>query len=99
MNTIEIRQKNEDGFDDVVELLNDLKDKTHTPFINSVIVANGLLDTANQIMHGLDQDYHTSKLTPYQRQIFVWCYLEILTGFIEFALENHGMPESISVPK
>ena len=99
MNKNQIQQHNESGICDTEELLNDLKAKSHIPYLNSVIVADGLYSTAIQIMNGFDKDYHTTKLTPYQRQVFVWAYLEILTSFIEYALEHHGMPEAIFVPK
>ena len=99
MNQTQIREHNETGLQDATELLDDLKSMKHTPYVNSVIVANGLLDTANQIMNGFDEGYHTHKLTPYQREIFVWAYLEVVTGFIEHSLVSHTMPEAISVPK
>lgn len=99
MNKSQIQDKNEEGLIDLIELLDDLKHKQFTPYLNSIIVANGLRDTIQQIKDGFDEEYHTAELTPYQRAVFVWCYIEVLTGFIEYALENHGMPESIGVPK
>ena len=99
MNKLQIQQHNEEELVAAEELLDDLKAKHHVPYLNSVIVANGLLDTVNQIRNGFDTDYHTAKLTPYQRAVFVWCYLEIITGLVKYALSEHGMPESIAVPK
>ena len=99
MNKTQIQDHNDEVLMDVDLLLDDLNKRRHVPYLNSVIVAGGLRDTANQIMNGFDTDYHTAKLTPYQRQVFVWCYREILTGFLEYALSEHGMPECILVPK
>lgn len=95
MNKTQIQQHNEEGLMDVDLLLDDLTKKRHTPYLNSVIVASGLRDTANQIMNRFEMKH----LTPLQRSIFVWAYLEVLTGFLEYAMSNHGMPESIGVPK
>ena len=99
MNKTQIQEHNDEALLDVDLLLDDLIKKRHVPYLNSVIVANGLLDTVNQIRNGFDTNYHTAKLTPYQRAVFVWAYLEVLEGFIEYALSEHGMPESIAVPK
>ena len=99
MNKTQIQNHNEEALHDADELLTDLKSKRHVPYINSVIVANGLRDTAKQIMDGFDEGYHTHKLTPYQRVIFVWAYLEVLSGLIEYSLQANTMPEGINVPK
>jgi len=99
MNKPHIQHHNEEALQDADELLTDLKAKRHVPYINSVIVANGLRDTAKQIMDGFDEGYHTAKLTPGQRAVFVWAYLEVLTGFIEYSMQANTMPEGISVPK
>ena len=99
MNKPHIQHHNEEALHDADELLTDLKAKHHTPYINSVIVANGLRDTAKQIMDGFDEGYHTNKLTPYQRVIFSWAYIEVLSGFIEYSLQANTMPEGILVPK
>jgi len=99
MNKPHIQHHNEDALLDADLLLDDLIKKRHVPYINSVIVANGLRDTAKQIMDGFDEGYHASKLTPYQRVIFVWAYLEVLTGIIEYAMQANTMPEGILVPK
>ena len=99
MNRDQIEEQNYDGLENASSLLDDLSKKPSTPYVNSVIVAKGLFDTANQIFNGFDEGYHTHELTPLQRQIFVMAYLEILIGFIGFALSEHGMPESIGVPK
>jgi len=99
MNRTKIKENNYVGLVDVSSLLDDLAKESSTPYVNSVIVAKGLFDTANQIFNGFDEGYHTHELTPLQRQIFVMAYLEILIGFIGFALSEHGMPESIGVPK
>jgi len=99
MNRTQIEEHNQDALLDADLLLDDLIKKKHTPFINSIIVANGLRDTAKQIMDGFDEGYHTNKLTPYQRVIFVWAYLEVLTGLIEYSLQSNALPEAILVPK
>jgi len=56
-----------------------------------------LRDTINQIREGFDEGYHTEKLTPSQRAVFVWCYIEVLTGFIEYCLQANDLPEIIVV--
>ena len=99
MNQSTLKNHNKEALQDADELLADLKAKRHVPYINSVIVANGLRDTAKQIMDGFDEGYHTNKLTPYQRVIFVWAYLEVLTGLIEYSLQSNALPEAILVPK
>ena len=99
MNRTQIEEKNQDALLDADLLLDDLIKKRHTPYINSVIVAIGLRDTAKQIMDGFDEGYPTNKLTPYQRVIFSWAYLEVLSGFIEYSLQANTMPEGILVPK
>ena len=99
MNKTQIQEHNDEALLDVDLLLDDLIKKRHVPYLNSVIVANGLLDTVNQIRNGFDTDYHTAELTPYQRAVFVWAYLEVLEGFIEYAMSEHGMPECIGVPR
>ena len=99
MNQAQIKDHNAAGLMDVSLLLDDLEAKTHTPYLSSVIVARGMWDTIHQIIAGRDTEYHTDELTPYQRVIFVWAYLEALTGFIEFALQSNTLPEAILVPK
>ena len=99
MNQTQIQQYNQDALLDADLLLDDLIKKKHTPFINSIIVANGLRDTAKQIMDGFDEGYPINKLTPYQRVIFGWAYLEVLTGLIEYSLQSNTLPEAILVPK
>ena len=99
MNRTQIEEHNQDALLDADLLLDDLINRRHVPYINSIIVANGLRDTAKQIMDGFDEGYHTNKLTPYQRVIFVWAYLEVLTGLIEYSLQSNALPEAILVPK
>ena len=99
MNKSQIAALNDNAYLDVNDLIKDLEKKRNTPFVNSVIVAKGLRETIYQISNGMDKAHNTHKLTPLQREIFVWAYLEAVTGFIEHSLVSHTMPEAINVPK
>ena len=99
MNKEQITENNTNAFMDVGDLLDDLENKKMTPFVNSVIVANGLFNTAININRGEDIEHITVHLSPVQRVVFVWAYLEAVTGFIEFAMGYYTLPEAINVPK
>jgi len=76
-----------------------LRSRHHVPYINSVIMIEGMLKTATEIASGDDKGEWSEDMTPFHRVVFVQAYLELVIGYIDYALDDKDCADRINVPK